>query len=273
MPNIVKELGEQDGLRAYTKNGDRYLDIPYLVENTRGNNTAQRILSALLETPNLPLDGDEVAPGCFVYDRTATPYGDSDAVVVVKAGPKQLVIGVPGGQLFKKYSVGTTTSQVPTNFDRTQLMKPFKDRVPVGVGYTPEGGVGRIQTATFPYLAQNSTLVLQERFEATLEKVSIVSRVFSGKVNKNKWRGGPKNSWICFQLTGESLDGVNWDLTGVFGYDNVDFWRQTARYVDPLTGQTPQLTAKDIKAENGIRQIDVQLEEDFSQLPFEKGGV
>lgn len=275
MGTLLQE--QQEGLKYRIENGREVATMVYHVTGCVGSTPLLRVRDAARNTPGIPQEGSEILPRLVVESVEAVPFGQDEATVTVTARTpeNQTVIGVPGGSLNTFYEVGTTLEQGVTNFDRTQLSKPFSARVPATVQYARTIGTGSTaytttdeQMITLPIYLPRSTWVQRKRIKTTADRVSQTSRKYAGKVNSAGWRGGPRNAWLCTGIVGTSQDLVQWDIVETFAFDDIDFWRPTARYVDPLTGQTPALTQDDVAQLNGIAQVDVQPEADFNGISY-----
>ena len=245
--------------------------IKYHVIACAGDTPLLRIRDAVLNTPGIPREGQEIFTKLVVDSVQAEPFGQDEATVTVTARTpeNQTVIGVPGGQLNTFYEVGTTLEQGITNFNRSELRKPFANRTPYKISYKASATATAVeQSVTLPIYLPRSNWVQRKRIKTTADRVSQVSRFFAGTVNSKAWKGGPKNAWLCTGIVGTSQDLVQWDIVETFAFDNIDYWRPTARYVDPITGQPPALTASDVQQSNGIASVDVQPEADFDGINY-----
>ena len=96
-----------------------------------------------------------------------------------------------------------------------------------------------------------------------------LSRQFSAKTNASAWKGEPAGTVLCLGIEGESTDGEQTFRTDfTFAYDPLNLWTPGLRWISPIDGKPPKLSANQVKGQNGITFPVVQGQEEFGDLPI-----
>lgn len=264
MPEVLRA---QDGTPTITEDreGNLVMVEKVFVKNCDGSTPQKRLYSALT-APGMPQRGDLAdIPGVFCQHREAAPWGDTDAIVVLtfKGFPPiqdNLMGGIP-----QRVEIGVSLSQEETEFDADNRAKPFNQREPIRVTYQANGSTSSdAQTVTVPVLIPRPTYVF-ERW--TTKNPGEKARKLVGRVNRDAWRGIVAEGALCTSITGVSTDGEKtWLERTEIAVDEIDKFRQVARYRDRNTGTLPELSKSDIESENGVKHVSVQSREDFNLL-------
>lgn len=278
MPTVESPLN--DRLSAGYDNGKLVLTVPFFVKDldppASGNplDEWQRFVSAF-SAPGIPREGTRiVAQGRKLYSRgyEVDPFPPTDATVYVTFREEPEISAIPGVVV----ESGSTYEQGETDFEASEMAKPFARRKPIVVTYESKWAVGpqfRPQSARVPVLVGK-----------TFRRYTIpflgfdpgeLSEEFVPCTNARPWRpkGADKpykqDEAMCISIVGRNA-GTGWEGVFDFAIDRRTRFHQVARWVNPENGQYPELKPEDLAKNNGIRDCIVQFRADFNRLPIPK---
>lgn len=221
---------------------------------------------------NLPKKGDSITVTLpngvhtlYANGFEAKPWADADAEVDVTfdtTPPTDLGLS----PVFSK-ETGATFEQAETDFDATNLALPFASRTPLTVSYTDTATTPDTIYADRP--ARVPILVGKEvlnwtRAEST--DPAAFADLYVCKTNSVTWKGYPPETALCLSILGRNPGTNQWSTCYQFAIDKEGKFRQVARYFFADTGLPPKLTAADVAASNGIKEVVVQGQVNFNLL-------
>jgi hypothetical protein len=230
--------------------------------------TAGQELALILQALSMVPARLSVGPiaGTYLLNREPVidPHFPADCRILLHYGIPQP--GTAGGAT--RIRIGTTLDRGETEFDAANRALPFASRVPIEVVYdsanTTPGANAVYQGGRVPALFPKSTVIYTR---SNSYDPSGESRTYAGKTNSVTWKGLAVGTVLCLEIFGESTDGGATFVTDyALAYDPDDGFMQYLRYIDPLTGKPPKLTAAYVNARNGITDIAVQGSADFNSL-------
>lgn len=276
MPTI--EVDQEEGLRASFADNKLTVSIGLFIKDLDnpfpGAGEHFRLLSAYALS-GVPKPEDQI----IVYGRRLfarsfdlEPWGPADASMRVT-----YVEDAPTGSTAPVIiESGSTFEQAETDFEASELAKPFAQRKPMVVKYEAKWAVG----AQFkPQSVRTPVLVGKPFRRYVIPYLGFdpgeLAEKYVTKTNLRPWKPkGPKSPYgvdevMCLSIVGRD-SGQGWEGTFDFAIDRVTKFHQVARWVNPENGQYPELTAKDLAAGNGIKDAIVQFQADFNALPIPK---
>lgn len=261
------DWNQADGIQYHEdpSTGAQYYTIVAMVKDLAQGDTMDLIVEALALMPDVGSAGP--VPGTVVYTRNPQALPPCDAIITISYGPPI------AGSLFgpPKLRVSTSADMSDTEFDYANRNKPLIQRVPISVAYDANQpnaapGANKVeQGGRVPFYAGKSTAT----YTITLPyNPSDLSIQYSCMTNSVAWKGHPPGAWLCMCIEGESSDGeITFQTDFTFLLDVLDGFMQYLRWVDPLTGRYPTLTVGQVSGRNGITDVKVQGEADFTNLP------
>jgi hypothetical protein len=280
MPHLNKDL--VDGLKVGRRDGKWFMSQRYEATGLTGANVKEMLAQALDLTAtgtahtgdNLPVDGEEDTFGTkkvYANHFDVEPWGVNDAYVTVTWTDKKRgnfdVVGF--GPVVKE--VGATVEEIQTDFDYANLLLPLAQRQRIQVSYDelvegPPTGTAKVIDAT-GVRRFHGRAVLNFTREQTVDPETMAP-LYVAFTNLNTWRGYPRGTVLCLSIIGRNAGDGIWSTSYSFAVDRLGF-KQYARYTVPETGHAPRLSVAQIAGQNGITEVVVQGEVDFSgmQLP------
>lgn len=228
---IVKDLPEEANLTQ----GENGFTVTRQFLVTDVNCRAEDRLYAARFANGIPNYGD-VHPGvpkCYADTIAVKPEQGQTTSYRVIVSYKTPTPGKSQGGAAKTFPVirgGSSLNQVTTNKgfakDKPSASKP--ELLTVSFAPTTQDEDIQEHTAEISKLVPQSVLTFQrkEGFDPTA-----LSLDFTGRLNKDKWRGLPANTVMCTGIEFQSNDGgVTYDTTYQFQY-NRDGWEQDVYFV------------------------------------------
>lgn len=126
-------------------------------------------------------------------------------------------------------------------------------------------GVTKTQTGLLSKIQPEPAISITRR--EFILGIDLVSKklTFEGSVNEAGWElepGAAPGQWLCTSIGGRSQDnGLTYDVTYTFQFRS-DTWAETARFIDPGTGQAPA----DLVDGTGFKSVPIYDTADFNLL-------
>jgi hypothetical protein len=273
MPANVTDMAES--LRVGRKDGKPIVVRNFIVTGLTGATDWERLAQALTMTSaegthtgdDIPKDGEqviitiEVGKPIKMYANgfDVQPWGESDAIVIVEFNTTKRgnfdVVGF--GPTIKE--LGSTAEQEETEFDYENLQLPFGQRTPIKVTYNGKTTGQPIRVTRFA-----GKPVMTFIREQTIDPEDL-AREYVSFVNSTPWRGYDAGTILCVAIVGRDEGTGIWKTTYQFAHSKYG-WKQYARYIDDTTHLPPELTPADLSNSNGITEVTVQGEKDFTAL-------
>lgn len=212
------------------------------------------------------------AGSTVLRSRNITAFPPYDANFTLNYGPP--IAGTLLGPV--KLDIGTSLQQGETSFDAANLALPWTMRTCIQVTYDQNSMTAPMtvtetntQGGSVPFYFQQPTATFTVTLPLSDYNVGALSTQYTGTTNSETWKGEDPNTLLMMQIFGSSDDG---EITDVVKFtvnrDIYDFWMPFLRYIDPISGKPPKLSATQLQNMNGINQIMVQGQQDFNDLPI-----
>lgn len=274
-PSLEEDL--TDGLQLGLRDGEKiFLTRSFFAKDLEGA-TPVEVFASALNLPGIPEPGEFITIfGRRVYptDYDLEPWPPNDAAV--RVGYSERNLSISAGENFGLCTVsgGTSVRQIETEFDATNLAKPFLQREPIWVAYDPSqtgapefveppSGETVYQGGSVPAFIPDSSVTFT-RFERTYPGGR--SREYAGKRNAAAYEGCAAGTLLMWSVTFQQIRGDLFQTSYTMVYDPYGFWNQVLRYIDPLTGYPPKLTQAQLAGQNGVKEIITQPSVSFAAL-------
>ncbi len=169
--------------------------------------------------------------------------------------------------------VGASVEEIETDFDWENLQKPYEQRKRItvrhnswrdAIDYTTPLQTHEDRPQDVRVRMWRGKPVLNFTRDQTADPEPMADE-FVGFTNNAVWRGYAKNTVLCIAIVGRSIGTGVWNTLYSFARDKNGF-KQYARWINPDTGNAPELTVPMILGFNGVREITVQGDANFAQL-------
>jgi hypothetical protein len=160
-------------------------------------------------------------------------------------------------------NVGTTLSQTETNLDAFGNIMFTAYTYPDEYKETPGW-----ENNYIPHGALINKLIPQSTLEMTRQENDsplVLSSIYTGKINSQVFQGGNPGTWMCMNISGNSLDGGDtYTVTYSFQFRE-DNWNQDVVFISSDTGEPPIFDTPENIA-SGMKTYQIYTAIDFNQL-------
>lgn len=191
--------------------------------------------------------------------RDVEPWPPSDAVVLATYDSDSPPIAGFGPPTIE---VGSTLEQSTTVFDAANLALAWASRAIIKVD-PPTANAGEDpQYPEVPILVPKPSIVITR--ETSTSPEADADR-FVGRRNSVIWRTYPIGTVLCYSIVGRNAGDGIWQSTYQFARDPSGKFLQVIRWKDSQ-GRFPALTITDVSTRKGIKDVNVQGEDDFNAM-------